>query len=134
MKNKYKEFFDLLDQRGTDYTITLNGEIHVTEFNLSIGDKINNLPDNLKTDYDLSLTGCTKLTNLPKNLIVGGDLLLTNCTGIRSLPIDMVVQGSLFLSGCKLYPFDPKTLQVRGKIFGIYKIIPNSVRFITDEN
>lgn len=59
---------------------------------------LTHLPDDLKVDYKLDLTGCENLTHLPENLTVG-TLILRGCTSLTALPEGLNVHF-LVISGC----------------------------------
>ena len=130
----YKYFFDLLRNRGIEYYID-GSDIRVCDsFNLWGCRDLECLPDGLTIMGGIGLTMCTSLTSLPSRMRVEGGMRLDGCTGIRKLPTDLYVGGDLSLEGCTLYPFDPKTLCIVGKIRGVYGTVPNSVRFISGED
>ena len=130
MKNKYKEFFELLKGSGSHYVTQGNSVVVLGYLFLNRSTSLVTLPERLSVAGSLGLEGCTSLTNIPDGLKVGNDLFLRYCTSLKKLPDGLSVGGDLYLDECRLYPFDVK---VGGKIYGDYEIIHNSKRFISDE-
>lgn len=156
MKNKYKQFFEILDYKEIKYSIDGESLVIHGDLDLNGDNSVTCLPDKLVVDGDLNLWGCSNLTRIPYNFYVeghlslsetsissipngmevGGNLYLLNCAYLRVIPSDLIVGGNLWLHKCNLYIFDPKALKKVNKsidIFGEYEILHPSVRFICED-
>lgn len=80
------------------------------EINLS-GTQIQSLPADLRVEYRLELTNCTKLVKLPDGLRVGS-LVLRGCRALGSLPEGLDV-NFLDLRGCEGLTDWPKAATIR---------------------
>jgi hypothetical protein len=83
----------------TCYDLILNGNPVVT------------LPDDLRVESRLDLTGCDRLERLPRGLTVGS-LILRGCTGLVALPEELDV-WFLDLTGCWAFETWPATARIR---------------------
>jgi len=110
---------------------------------------IRSLPDGLKVEGSLFLTGCKNLKSLPNDLEVGGSLDLNNTqiqalpkglevrgyldlrnTPIQALPNRLKVEGSLDLNSTQIQSL-PKGLKVGGNLFLLNT--PLSKKYTTEE-
>ena len=87
----------------------------VGDLDVSYTTLLTGLPQDLKVERHLNLTGCIGLTSLPAGLTVGSSLSLSGCTSLESLPADLTVGGDLYLYGCTGLKSLPADLKVGDK-------------------
>lgn len=78
-----------------------NGTIRCRKLSLMsrFAPEILRLPDHLKVEEDLNMTGCEKMLSLPKGL-EAKKLDLSGCKALTSLPDDLTVKESLIIHRC----------------------------------
>jgi hypothetical protein len=101
---------DLLDLNGHQCDLQLPPGLQAYELLLS-NTLIRRLPDDLRVECRLDLSGCTEISELPCGLTVGA-LVLRGCTSITALPEDLDV-WSLDLTGCWALERWPKRAVIR---------------------
>ena len=111
-ENEFKEWLNSDDESYDEYDeVKVEGGVRLYD-----GDKLKNLPKNLRVGGRLSLKGCRSLTNLPEGLKVGGWLDLRRCFSLETLPEGLKVEASLWLEGCTSLSSMPEGLEVEGSL------------------
>ncbi|RYD72010.1 MAG: hypothetical protein EOP84_23895, partial [Verrucomicrobiaceae bacterium] len=86
-----------LNLSGVKEEFSLPGELECFTLTLA-NSSVNRIPERLKVEFRLDLTGCVNVTALPRGL-KAGSLILNGCSNLEALPEDLTA-NFLNLEGC----------------------------------